>query len=183
MKKNITVLSFSGRSEGNCAAVSNYLLDHYSQTNVRHFIIHDLTPCGKCNYECLVPHLRCSKLSAEYVEAMDAACGSDLIYYVLPNYCGFPCAAYFSFNEHSVGYFNLDRELLNQYMAIKKRFIIISNTETDVFKSALQQQTTDEPEILYLKSSKYKKKSIAGDLLDSEEAQIDLKAFLDRYIP
>lgn len=183
MKKNITILSFSGRTNGNCAGVSSYLKNYHSQTNVRHFVIHDLLPCGNCNYACLRPNIRCLELSAEYIEAMDAACSSDLIYYVLPNYCGFPCAAYFSFNEHSVGYFNLDRGLLNRYMAIKKRFIVISNTETDQFKSALQQQTIEDPEILYLKSSKYKKNSIAGDLLSSEEAQNDLKAFLDRYTP
>lgn len=183
MKNKITILSFSGRTEGNCSKISNYIISHYSRTNVQHYVIHDLLPCGNCNYECLTPNMKCTELSDAYIEAMDAACGSDLIYYVLPNYCGFPCAAYFSFNEHTVGYFNLDKNLLNRYMTIKKRFIVISNTENAEFKSALQQQTTEEPEILYLKTSKYHKRSIAGDLLSSEDAQADLKAFLGSYAP
>ena len=44
----------------------------------------------------------------------------------------------------------------------------------------MQQQINDQPEILYLKTGKYQKQSIAGDLLTSEAARTDLQAFLDQ---
>jgi len=100
------------------------------------------------------------------------------VYYVIPNYCGYPCGNYFAFNERSVGYFNMNRELMNHYMSVPNRFIIISNTEDDNFVNAMRQQTEDTPNILYMQSRKYGKRSTAGDLLDSEAARADLDAYL-----
>ncbi len=179
--KRITILSFSGRPKGNCANVSKYIKMHHAETNVRLFCWDTFSPCGHCNYECLRPEQKCPILSADYKEMMDTICGSDLVYFVVPNYCGFPCASFYAFNERSVGYFNMDRERLNRYMSVKKRFIIISNTESIQFKAAMQQQTAEDPDMLYMKTSKYQKPSIAGNLLESENAQTDLQAFLDTF--
>ena len=107
---------------------------------------------------------------------MDAIISSRLVYFLVPNYCGFPNANYFGFNERTVGYFGMDREKMNRYLEVPKRFIIVSNTEG--FEAAMHQQTSDDPKILYLKSGKYKKRSIAGDILDAEEARQDLLQFL-----
>lgn len=111
---------------------------------------------------------------------MDSIRCSDLVYYVIPNFCGMPNAVYYAFNERSVGYFNMDRARMNQYMAVKKRFVIVSNTESTMFVDSMRQQTTTDPKILYLKTGRYQKKSIAGDMMESAEAQADLKAFLNR---
>ena len=116
-------------------------------------------------------------LTEDQRKIMDSVTEADLVYYIVPNYCGYPCANYFSFNERSVGYFNKDRNLMEKYMAVKKRFIIISNTENN-FAEAMRQQTNDQPDIFYLKSMKYQKQSIAGDLMTSEAAKADLRAFL-----
>lgn len=83
---------------------------------------------------------------------------------------------YFASIERSVGYFHMDRQKQAQYYSVPKRFIIVSNTEG--FETAMQQQTNDTPVCLYLKSRKYGKQSIAGDILDSAEAKADLDAFL-----
>lgn len=64
-------------------------------------------------------------------------------------------------------------------MSIKKMFIIVSNSESDVFLCAMRQQS-DEPKILYLKTSKYGRQSIIGDLLESNEARNDLLDLLNR---
>jgi hypothetical protein len=138
-----------------------------------------MEPCHDCNYECLTPGVVCPNVTDHQKEIMDAVCGADLVYYVVPNFCGYPCANYFSFNERTVGYFNMDRELSGKFMAVPKRFIVVSNTEGDNFVNPLKQQTKEAPQILYLKTSKYRKRSTAGDILDSEEAQQDLKAFLE----
>lgn len=179
MKHNITVLVFSGRSNGNCVKIGEFIQEYYKRANVCLFAIRNLMPCGNCNYECLMPDRKCPDLSKEFAEIMDTVSASDLVYFVVPNYCGFPCSLYFAFNEHSVGYFDMNRSALKQYMAVKKRFIIISNTEREEFVSAMQQQTEQAPDIFYMKTSKYEKKSISGDLLDSAEASADLKRFLD----
>jgi hypothetical protein len=121
----------------------------------------------------------CPNLTGEQTEMMDAIRCSDLVYYVIPNFCGIPNSIYYAFNERSVGYFNMDRAAMGEYMAVKKRFIIVSNTESAAFVEAMRQQTKAEPEILYLKTSRYKKKSIAGDMMESEEARADLQNFLN----
>ena len=109
---------------------------------------------------------------------MGAVLDSDVVYLIVPNYCGFPCANFLAFNERSVGYFNLDKSLMQRYMDVRKRFVIVSNSESEVFIKAMEQQANDVSEVLYLKSSKYNKRSIAGDLLESPAAVADLKGFL-----
>ena len=71
----------------------------------------------------------------------------------------------------------MSRSLMEKYMTIQKRFIIVSNSEEN-FTETMQQQVNDRPDILFLKTSKYQKQSIAGDLLTSEAAKADLWAFL-----
>ena len=179
MGNNVTILSFSNRNDGNCAKISQFIANFYKQTYVRSYFI-DCKPCGNCNYECLGTDGVCPGLDTEQVKMMDELCGSDLVYFVIPNFCGFPCANYFAFNERSAGYFGSNRGKRQQYITIPKRFIIVSNTEG--FEKALQQQTNSAPVCLYLKSGKYGKRSTAGDILDSEEAISDLLKFLEQDI-
>ena len=180
MYKKVIILSFSSRKNGNCTKISDYLTEKFKRTNVLSFVIEStyFAPCGGCNYECLTPCVICPQLSDQQIIVMDAICSSDLVYYVIPNYCGYPCGNYFAFNERSVGYFNTNRELMNRYMSVPKRFIIVSNTEDDNFVNAMRQQTEDTPNILYIKTGKYGKRSTAGDLLESEAARADLDAYL-----
>jgi len=70
----------------------------------------------------------------------------------------------------------MDRDKMDRYMNVPKRFIIVSNTEG--FEDAMRQQTNETPEILYLKSRAYGKSSIAGDILSSDTARADLDKFL-----
>lgn len=179
MKKNITIISFSPRENGNCRQVCRSIQSFYRNSNIRSFSVGAVfAPCGCCDYECLKPGLYCPSLTQAQKEVYDAIQSSDLVYYVIPNFCGMPNAVYYGFNERSVGYFNMDRVVMAQYMAVRKRFVIISNTEADTFVNALHQQTKEAPEILYMKTSRYGKNSIAGDLMDSQQAQEDLEAFL-----
>ena len=180
MNKKVSILCFSGRKDENCAQIAEFIEQFYMRTNVHSFVIdgQNFAPCGGCSYECLKPGQLCPNLTQQQKQIMDSVCESDLVYFVVPNYCGYPCANYFAFNERSVGYFNMDRALMDRYMNAAKRFIIVSNSEGPNFKAAMQQQTNCEPEILYLKTRSYQKQSIAGDLLTSEAAKADLTAFL-----
>ena len=109
---------------------------------------------------------------------MDAIRRSHLVYHAVTNFCGMTSSIYYAVNERSVGYFNMDRSIMWQYMEIRKRFIIVSNTEGSVFTEAMRQQTRTDPEILYLKTSRYQSKSIAGGMMEFKEAQNNLKEFL-----
>ena len=180
MSKNIVLIRFSSREKGNCAAISAYLETIHSQDSITHYTIDNqvVTPCSNCNYECLKPGEKCPQITAAQTNVMDAICNADLAYFIIPNYCGFPPASYYAFNERSVGYFNLDRVLMGKYRAVTKKFIIVSNTEGQNFENAVRSQVMGNPEMIYLKTSKYGKQSTAGDLMDSVEAKADLQAFL-----
>ena len=182
MNKSIVLIRFSSRNFGNCKAIADKIRDYYQTKKVLDFTVdaNTVEPCSNCDYECLTPGKTCPNLDDVQKTIMEAICNADLTYFIVPNYCGYPCANYFAFNERTVGYFNGDRELMKKYMSVPKRFIIVSNTEGDNFANAMKQQVNGEPEMLYLKTGKYKKRSTAGDMMESDDAQTDLKAFLDR---
>ena len=183
--RKVTLLRFSHRQAGNCAAIVAHIRASLPASAVSEFIMDGETcrPCQGCDYQCLRGEGECPHQNGPYFDAMNAIMSSELVYFILPNYCGFPCASYFAFNERSVGFFHGDETILESYLAVPKRFIIVSNTESQAFADAMQQQVSDEPEILYQKSSNYGKKSICGDILTSEQARTDLDYFLQKDIP
>lgn len=180
MNKTIVIIDFSPRNAGNCGKIADYIQCFYKRTNVRRYSIatENFLPCNGCDYECLKPEKTCPNITDYQMEIMDAICTSDMVYMIVPNFCGFPNANFFAFNERSVGYFNGDQNKMNLYMSSHKKFIIVSNTESDTFINAMKQHTLEEPQILYVKSQKYLKKSIAGDILEAESAKRDLMDFL-----
>lgn len=181
MSKNIVLIRFSSRMSGNCAAISNQIEAFYANDTVSTYVMdaNAVQACSNCNYECLTPGATCPNLSDHQRTAMDAICNADLVYYMIPNYCGYPCANYFVFNEKCVGYYNGDRALMQKYLSVPKRFIVVSNTEGANFENAIRQQFNGELDILYMKTGKYGKRSTACDILESEAAQADLNAFLN----
>ena len=179
--KNVAILNFSTRKAGNCAHVGEFITAYHKDDQVKTFMIDNrIAPCGGCDYECLNPAAKCPNVSAYQEEVMQAVMQSDVTYMIVPNYFGMPCSNYYAYNERGVGFFNMDRGVMGQYMNAKKRFVIISNTETVMFDQAMRQQTKEEPDVIYLKTGKYGKRSTAGDILDSEAAQADLLAFLNK---
>lgn len=178
--KTITLLRFSHRTAGNCAAIAAYIRGQFPDCRVLEFVMDadSCRPCHGCDYQCLRKEGDCPHRTGAYYDALRAIPASDLVYFILPNYCGFPCASYFAFNERSVGFFGGNQAVLEAYLAVPKRFVIVSNTESQIFTEAMQQQTDQEPKILYLKSKKYEKASICGDILTSEQARSDLERFL-----
>lgn len=180
MPKSIVLIRFSSRNSGNCSRISEIISGYYANEAVSSFIIdaNTIQPCNHCDYECLQSQRVCPNLTAVQAEIMDAICNADLTYFIIPNYCGYPCANYYAFNERSVGYFNMDSALLEKYMSVPKRFIIVSNSDGKIFEEAMQQQVKGVPEILYIMTGKYGKRSIAGDVMDSDDAKADLTGFL-----
>lgn len=178
--EKVVILNFSGKELGNCSSIADYISEKHNRTNVCTVRIADLfSPCGNCKYECLQQGLTCPRISVEHNNVMESICASDIAYYIIPNYCGLPCANYYSFNERIVGWFNGHREKMQRYLESDKKFIFISNTENDAFYQVTKQHATNNSEILYLASRKYSKSSIVGDILQSDAAKSDLDRFLD----
>lgn len=99
--RKITLLRFSHRQAGNCAAITAHIRASLPASVVSEFIMDGETckPCQGCDYQCLRGEGECPHQNGVYFDALNAIMSSDLVYFVLPNYCGFPCASYFAFNE------------------------------------------------------------------------------------
>ena len=178
--KNVAILNFSSRNHGTCAHIAEFITTYHSQDQVKNFVIDDsFKTCGSCDYECLQPGVRCPNLSDYQTQIMESVMQSDVAYLIAPNFCGFPSASFMAYNERSVGFFNMNRSVMDQYLSVKKRFIMVSNHETAAFEQAMRLQTKDDPDVLYLRSAKYGKRSTAGDILDSDAAKADLQTFLE----
>lgn len=110
---------------------------------------------------------------------MDAVTNATEAIFVVPNYCDYPNANFFAFNERSQCYFQGRPDLLDRYLAVPKKFIVVSNTGQANFREAFTQHTDQEPQILFLSAKQYEKVSIRGDLLPSEPVETALRAFWD----
>ncbi len=180
MGNKAIIVSFSSRSGGNCEQISEYVHvlcgDSAKKYRFSDFSIH---PCGDCQCECFANNQGCPYFDDMEYKLLDEICASDRTYFVLPNYCDYPCAHFFIFNERSQCFFQNHEERLDAYLRVPKRFIVVSNTGRDNFIEAMRQHTNGEPEILFLSAKYYGKSSIAGDILDSDAAKSDIRNFLN----
>ncbi|MBE5905208.1 MAG: hypothetical protein E7277_00240 [Lachnospiraceae bacterium] len=173
-----TIISFSSRQNGNCAQIARRIQSLVKEPVLFDFSELDIHPCGKCNYECFNEREKCPYMQDAEYGMLEAITQSAMVYFVLPNYCDYPCANYFIFNERSQCFFQGKPELLDLYEKVPKRSIVVSNTNETNFVTALSYQTADAPDVLFLSAKSYGKRSISGDLLSSEKAVADLTAFV-----
>ena len=172
------IISFSSRGNGNCAQIGKMIRSLSEEAVLFQFSNFEIHACGKCGYECFTDRSKCPYYSDMEYRLLDAVTHSDLTYFILPNYCDYPCANYFVFNERSQCYFQDNPELLEAYEKVPKRAIVVSNTNEDNFKTALAYQSYKEPDILFLSAKKYGKISIRGDLMTDENAVRDVTTFV-----
>ena len=177
---NIIVISFSGRSDGNCDRICDYIAQSYaSQCTVFRFSEQQIHPCGGCRYECFGTEPCPYREDPEY-ELLESICQSDLTYFVIPNYRDYPCANYFIFNERSQCFFQGKPERLDTFLRVRKKFIVVSNTNQENFRQILSQNVDGEPEILFLSAKKFGRKSVCGDLMASAAAVAEIDQFVSR---
>lgn len=173
-------INFSGRKDGNCKAIADLIQVEYSEDTWTRFDFSNLsiTPCGKCELECFKERNDCPYRNDEIYSIYDAITNSDMTYLIVPNYCDYPNANYFAFNERSQCYFQGRAELLEAYLKVPKKFLVVSNTNTENFEVAFAYQCETKPDILFLSAKKYGKRSIDGDILSSEETKNDVIEFI-----
>lgn len=179
MDKNVLIISFSGRKNGNCDQISEFIRKGLGDAEIFRFSESPVHPCGECACECFEDNRMCPHIDDGEYGLLERICLSDLVYFVVPNYCDYPCANFFIFNERSQVYFQGYRERLLEYEAIPKKFIVISNSDSPNFAAAFDYHCASEPEILYLSPKKYGKNSIAGDLLTAIEARAAINRFIE----
>lgn len=169
----IAIINFSGRADGNCADISNILARKYEKECVERFDFCNVnvSPCGKCDYECFKEEKPCDLDNANLI--FESIASADLAFFVMPNYCDYPPANYFAFNERSCGYFLKDEKLLKKYLVVKKKFIVVSNTVSQNFEKAFSYQVADgvKPDMLFLSAKKFDSSSIEGDMMQNSSAQ------------
>lgn len=172
------IISFSSRANGNCSQIGKMIGSLLDDPVLFDFSEFDIHSCGRCAAECFTAREDCPYFADKEYEILEAIIHSDLAYFVLPNYCDYPNANFFIFNERSQCFFQGRQELLEAYLEIPKRSIVISNTNKENFVHALAYQSNNEPKILFLSANEYGKNSICGDLLTSEEAVEKIKQFI-----
>lgn len=179
---NTSIISFSGRPNGNCSGIAKWLKRRWSEEAVL-FDFSELTvaPCGRCDYECFHSRENCPWFSDPEFEMCCTVANSELACFILPNYCDYPPANFFIFNERSQCCFQHHQGLLEKYLAVRKKFIVVSNTNRENFASALCYHVPEgtPPDILFLSAREFHKVSIHGDLLDSEEARNAILHFVE----
>lgn len=174
---SVCIISFSSRKGGNCGQIGAYLCSLHENAKLHDFSEFTIHPCGGCAYECFISSDRCPWVEDREWKLYEDILGSTQVYYILPNYCDYPCANFFIFNERSQCYFQGHPERLEAYERIPKKFIVVSNTNEKNFKEVLAYHVEEEPRVLFLHAREYGKVSIAGDIMTSEKAVEDIKAF------
>lgn len=173
------IVCFSGRTEGNCARISRYV---QSLTGGRlfSFAALDAHPCGSCDYQCFSKDGVCPYLQDGLYTIYDAITHCDEAYFILPNYCDCPCANFFIFNERSQCFFQRQPKLLAQYELVKKKAIVVSNTEEENFRAVLSQQSSSVVQMLFLHAKDYGRVSLRGDLMQEAAVRERIAAFVSR---
>ena len=181
--EKICVISFSGRSGGNCASIAREIENFWlgkGEVEVFDFSTFEVAPCGRCSCECFKKRESCPYFSDSEFDICDTITNSGLTYFVVPNYCDYPCANFFAFNERSQCYFQGRGDLLERYLAVRKKFVVVSNTGRENFTAAFRYHVSEdaEPEVLFLSAKGFQRSSIRGDLMDSPEARAVLAEFI-----
>lgn len=174
---SVCIVSFSSRKGGNCGKIAAYLCALHKDAELFDFSDFTIHPCGGCEYECFTPGGRCPWAGDREWELYESLLGSTEAYYILPNYCDYPCANFFIFNERSQCCFQGHPEKAGAYVRIPKKFIVVSNTNEQNFKEVLAYHAEGEPQILFLHARKYARVSVAGDIMTSEEAVEEINIF------
>lgn len=179
---NVQILSFSARREGNCDGIVRAIAEHHAvdAVTVHRLAEMDISPCRECRYECFRQEA-CPHAGDELIPLYAALSQADLAYFVLPNYCDAPPAMYFAFNERSAYYFGGREDLLQAYLSVPKRFVVVSGSELPIFGQLLQQHAAEEPDILFLAARDYGQKSLEGRLMENEEARDKLLHWLGTH--
>lgn len=174
------IVSFSGRRDGNCDRIAEYV----SSKEDLIFFMREICvqPCADCGYECMSG--QCKYRSDGIYPLFEQFSTADKIFFIVPMYCGSPSALYFILNERSQGYFMQNED---QYENMVERLYIIgvygSAEEYPLFLKSFAWQygfANVEKHILGLERHKYHQ-GMNHFLLDEDDVRLKLDDFLGRH--
>lgn len=170
----VSILSFSSRKNGSCAAIAAYLQKLYGESaTVYSFGDFQLTPCGNCNNDCFSGREHCPHRDDMALTLYEAVMDSDVSYYIVPNYSGYPCANFFIFSERGLCSYWGCPQRMERYSRAKKKFIIVSNSGEEELGRAFRYHSEGEPELLMLGSRQY-----GAAIAEHPDAQQALRDFI-----
>ena len=178
MKKSI--INFSGRNNGNCNDIAEYIKEVLNaDIDILDFCGTKITPCGNCNYECLDTADGCL-IDDGIAGAYAALINTDIIYFVVPNYINYPCANFWIFNERKQGVFGRKPDLERHYLQIKKKFVVVSNTEKENFRQIFKSHIKGDVDILFMATRDFAKGGVRGGLMEDARAKAKIKEFIGK---
>lgn len=95
------IISFSGRTNGNCDQIASFIAG--PQDQVVFFRDLHVHPCSGCEYECF--HSECKYRADDLYALYDTMCHYNKVILIIPMYCGNPSSLYFVFQERCQDYF------------------------------------------------------------------------------
>ena len=170
------IISFSGRSNGNCDQIAAYI----SSENSRIVYFRDLNvhACSGCQYECFAG--ACKYRGDDIYDLYESMIQYDRVILLVPMYCGNPASLYFTFNERSQDYFMHN----DTYEEIVRRLYIIGihgkEETTPDFIPILEKWFCDTPyhdRVLGIERHLHDQK-INDRILDVEEVKARITNFL-----
>ena len=179
----ICIINFSGRENGNCSDIADVIVqaecDEHDVTRYDIYAL-EMSPCGGCVYDCFENSANCPYIDDDIYKIYASICSSDMVYYIVPNYCDYPNAFFFIFNERSQCFFQGKPDKLEQYANINKKFIVLSNTEKENFRHAFKYHVSESSSVdaLFLSAKSFGMNSTNGRLMKSNEA----KQIVEEYI-
>ena len=181
----ICIINFSGRHNGNCNEIAELIEQtKYADHEVSRYDMYalDITPCGKCGYTCFEDSTSCPYISDGVYRIYSSICSSELVFYIVPNYCDYPNAYFFTFNERSQCFFQNNPDTLEQYLHIIKKFMVISNTEEGNFRDVFNYHINDSSvlDILFLSARSFGLDSIRGGLIESTKAKQIVEGYISQ---
>ena len=171
------IISFSGRTKGNCDRVADFISNPNDE--IIYFRDKSIHGCSNCEYECL--YSKCKYREDDIYGIYDSMLGFDKVVLIVPMYCGNPSSLYFIFNERCQDYFMHNED---KYGDILSRLYIIgiygNRESTPDFIPCFEKWfecSEYENRVLGIERHKYHQKP-EDSVLDEEEVRIILKNFL-----
>ena len=83
----VAIINFSGRRQGNCHGIVEFIKKIMivgCEITVKEMYSLNITPCGKCDYECFNNNADCPHENDDILDIYNTICSSDLAFYIVP---------------------------------------------------------------------------------------------------
>lgn len=111
------IISFSGRTNGNCDQIASFISTQYDK--IVYFRDLNIHSCADCDYECF--DKECKYRDDDVYALYESMLSFDKVVLIVPMYCGNPLSLYFIFNERCQDFFMHN----DTYEAILQKLYII----------------------------------------------------------